>query len=131
MENQTVRKKVIRFQTRGAAFAALYGSKVGRIISMNRDGLCFRYLRDASHGEDDSRKKYKVSIFHQDGFTLHDVPCSIVKDRSLLSEYSFNLMTMGKCEIQFNEMTVEQQTDLDYFITHFIGNDAESRTNER
>ncbi len=131
MENQTVRKEVIRFQTRGAAFAALYGSKVGRIISMNRDGLCFRYLRDASHGEDDTRKKCTVSIFHQDGFTLHDVPCSIVKEHFLLSEYSFNLMTMGKCEIQFNEMTVEQEADLDYFITKFTSNDAESRTNER
>ncbi len=131
MENQTVRKEVIRFQTRGAAFAALYGSKVGRIISMNRDGLCFRYLREASHGEDDSQKKYTVSIFHQDGFTLHDVPCHVVKEHSMVSGYSFNLQTMGKCEIEFNEMTVEQEADLDYFITHFIGNDAESRTNER
>ena len=124
MENQAVRKEVIRFQTRGAAFAALYGSKVGRIISMNRDGLSFRYLRDAFHREDDSPKKCKVSIFHQDGFTLHDVPCRVVKEHSLLSEYSFNLMTMGKCEIQFNEMTAEQESNLDYFISQFTSNDT-------
>jgi len=123
MENQTVHKKNIRFQTIGAAFAALYGSKVGRIISMNRDGLSFRYMRDAFHREDDAQQKCKVSIFHQDGFTLHDVPCKVVKEHSMLSEYSFNLLTMGKCDIQFGEMTAEQESKLEYFISNFTSND--------
>ena len=124
MTEQISQRKDNLFQIRGAAFAALYGSKVGRIISMNRDGLSFRYLRDAYHREEDSPQSCKVSIFHQDGFTLHDVPCDVVKDHSLLSEYSFDLVKMGKCDIQFDAMTAEQESKLDYFITNFTSNDT-------
>ena len=124
MTKQISQRDDNRFQTRGAAFAALYGAKVGRIIDMNSNGLSFRYLRDAFHREDDAQQKCKVSIFHQDGFALHDVPCRVVKEHSILSEYSFNLLTMGKCDIQFGEMTAEQESKLDYFISNFISNDT-------
>jgi hypothetical protein len=91
---------------------------------MNKDGLSFRYLRDAYCREDDSQLKCKVSIFHQDGFTVHDVPCRVVKEHSMLSEYSLNLLKMGQCDIQFEELTAEQEAELDYFITHFVSNDV-------
>jgi hypothetical protein len=124
MENQTARSKDIQFQTRGAAFDTLEGSKVGRIIDMNKDGLSFHYLREAFQREDDARQKCKVSIFHQDGFTLHGVPCRVVKENSVLSEYSFNLLTIGRCDIHFGATTAEQESKLDYFISNFIGNDT-------
>ena len=91
---------------------------------MNKDGFSFRYLRDAFPREDDAQQKCKVCIFHQDGFTLDDVHCRVVKEHSVLSEYSLNLLTIGKCGIQFGEMTAGQESKLDFFISNFISNET-------
>ncbi len=106
-------------QAQNGAYAALHGSKVGIIIDINREGLSFRYFHDAMHVQDDSNKVLTVSIFNQDGFSLPHVPCRVIADDSMLSEYTFSLVKMYKCSLRFGELTAKQQSQLDYFLTHF------------
>jgi len=119
MENQISHKEQNRFQAKDVAYAALHGSKVGIIIDITREGLSFRYFHDATHVQDDSHKVLTVSIFNQDGFALQHVPCRVIADDSMLSEYTFSLVKMYKCSLKFGELTTEQQSQLDYFLVHF------------
>lgn len=105
-------------QAKNGAYAALHGSKVGIIIDIDRQGLSFRYFHDATHVQDDSLKELTVSIFNQEGFSLQHIPCRVIRDDSMLSEYTFSLVKMYKCTLQFEEMTAEQQSQLDSFLTH-------------
>jgi hypothetical protein len=89
------------------------------IIDINRKGLSFRYFHDATHVQDDSQKILTVSIFNQDGFSLQHIPCRVINDDSMLSEYTFSLVKMYKCTLIFGELTAEQQSQLDFFLTHF------------
>lgn len=118
MENPISQKESRRL-AQNVAYAALHGSKVGIIIDIDRKGLSFRYFHDATQVQDDSHKKLTVSIFNQDGFSLQHIPCRVITDDSMLSEYTFNLVKMYKCSLTFGELTAEQQSQLDYFLSHF------------
>ena len=120
MKNQnSSREKQTPLQAKDAAYAALHGSKVGIITDINREGLSFRYFHDATQVEDDTHRVLTLSIFNQDGFLLCHVPCKIISDDSMLSEYTFSLVKMYKCSLLFGELTVDQQSQLDSFIAHF------------
>ena len=119
MKKQISHREQNRFQAKDVAYAALHGSKVGIIIDINQKGLSFRYFHDATQVQDDSRKILTVSIFNQDGFALQHVPCRVMTDDSMLSEYAFSLVKMYKCSLRFGELTAEQQSQLDSFLTHF------------
>jgi len=117
MENQVSQKQRQR-QDKNRAYAALHGSKVGIIIDIDQQGLSFRYFHDATHVQDDSNKELTVSIFNQDGSSLQHLPCRVIRDDSMLSEYTFSLIKMYKCTLRFEEMTAEQQSQLESFLTH-------------
>jgi hypothetical protein len=120
MNNQgSQREKQTPFQAKDTAYAALHGSKVGVITDINNQGLSFRYFHDATHVADDTKKVLTVSIFNQDGFALHHIPCKVTTDDSMLSEYTFRLVKMYKCSLLFGELTAGQQSQLASFITHF------------
>jgi hypothetical protein len=121
MENP-VSQEQGRQQINSGAYAALHGSKVGMIIDIDRQGLSFRYFHDATHVQDDSNRDLTVSIFDQNGFSLQHLPCRVIRDDSMLSEYTFSLVKMYKCTLQFEELTVDQHAQLEYFLMHF--NDA-------
>lgn len=119
MKNEVTQRERSRFQSGSVAFAALSGAKLGRIVDIAQKDLFFRYFHDASQAGDDTRKLVMVNIFHENGFSLQDLPCRIIKDYPLLTEYKFNLVAMYKCHLQFVGLTEEQKAQLDFFITHF------------
>lgn len=113
------REKLTPFHAKDATYAALYGSKIGIITDINREGLSFRYFHDATQVEDDTQKELTVSIFNQDGFSLRHIPCKVITDDSMLSEYTFSLVKMYQCTLQFGVLTFDQQSQLVSFIIHF------------
>ena len=123
--NGSQREKPVPDQGKDKVYASLHGSKVGIVTDINREGLSFRYFHDATHVGDNTQKVLTVSIFNQDGFALRQVPCNVITDDSMLSEYSFNLVKMYKCSLLFGELTVEQQSQLDSFIVHFNNTEEE------
>lgn len=118
MKNQVTQSERYRFRTGSVAFAALSSSKLGRIIDITREELSFRYFHDTSQEGNDTRKLVTVSIFHENGFSLLDFPCRVVKEYTLLTEYKFNLVAMYKCHLQFVGLTEEKKAQLDFFLTH-------------
>ena len=119
MEQEINRRNYHRFQVRAGAIAALNDTKLGTITDISRAGLAFRYIDFGYEEEEDLKELQEVSIVNDAGFALHNVPCKIIKDDFTLPEYPFSSLRMNNCRLQFVQLTVEQQSQLDYFIANF------------
>jgi len=91
---------------------------VGIITEISQEGLVFRYIHEDSKDKKFANELLKVSI-HKNGFSLLNVPCRIIKDNDVLPEYYLSSAKMQKCYIQFEKLTEDQKSQLDYFISHF------------
>jgi hypothetical protein len=101
------------------ASAKLSNSMVGIITEITDEGLVFRYIQEDAEGKKNTEEQLEASIIHKDGFSLHNLPCRILKDNDILPEYYLSSAKMRKCYIKFEELTAEQKSRLDYFITHY------------
>lgn len=119
MEQEVERRNYYRFRVRAGAIAALNDSKLGTITDISRGGLAFRYIDFGYEAEEDSVEAPEVSIVNDAGFALHNVPCKIIMDDYSQPEYPFSTLRMNKCRLQFEELTPDQQAQLDYFIANF------------
>ena len=108
-----------RFRVECIASAKLSNSMVGIITEISKEGLVFRYIQEDAEGKKNATERLVVSIVHKDAFFLHNVHCRIIKDNDILNEYYLSSAKMQKCQIQFEELTADQKSQLDYFISHY------------
>ena len=126
MMNQVDQRKHPRFLVAYGAVAALTESKLGKISDISRGGLAFSYIDYEDEDDVAARKSSEVSIVHDPGFSLLDVPCKVIKDDYYPPDHH-GLLKMNKCRIQFYQLTPDQEAQLDYFIVNFaIGSSRES-----
>jgi hypothetical protein len=111
------------------AMAALNDSRVGIITSINKEGLSFHYAYSKTLDHKNAGEVLKVHIFHTDGFSLPNIPCKIITDEYIQPKYSFGLIALFECCIQFTAMTANQKEQLENFISRFrtggFGEDTE------
>ena len=107
-----------RFRVECIACVKLSNAMVGIITEISKEGLVFRYIRENSEEKKNANEPLTVSIF-KNGFSLLNVPCRIIKDNDILPEYYLSSAKMHKCYVQFEELTEDQKSQLDYFISHF------------
>jgi predicted nucleic acid-binding OB-fold protein len=118
INNQLGQGTHTRFRVEGIASVKLSNSKVGIITEIDKEGLVFRYIQEDSEEKTHTNEPLTVSIY-KNGFSLLNLPCRILKDNDILPEYYLSSAKMQKCHIQFEELTADQKSQLDYFISHF------------
>ena len=125
MEIGTDLREYRRYQVTNVSVAALNDSKVGVIMDISRAGLAFRYI-DFNHGDGEPLKdSTEVSIVHDSAdFSLHDVPCTIIREQHRLPGFYISTLRMNKCCLRFGTLTPNQESQLEYFIANFTDRSA-------
>jgi hypothetical protein len=113
-------REYCRYRVRSVAVAAINDSKVGVIMDISRAGLAFRYI-DFNHGDGESlSNSTEVNIVHDSaGFSLLDVPCTIIREQYQLPGFYISSLKMNKCCLRFGPLTPNQESQLEYFIANF------------
>lgn len=104
-----------RFEVQEGAFAAMRGpvSKLGQIIDISKGGLAFRYIDTGVYPD----RSFDLDILLTDnGFHLEEVPCKAISDSEITNEFQFSSITMRRLGAQFEELTHNQTSQLEYFI---------------
>lgn len=106
-----------RYRAGDGSYAALSpnSSKVGPIVDISMDGLCFRYI---VHG-DQPREPVETHIYVGDnGFYLDKMPYETVEDVEIDNPSSLATLIMRQRRIQFVGLTDNQKAQLKYFIAY-------------
>ncbi len=115
------RRTFKRFEVKEGAFASLRGpiSKLGPIKDISRGGLAFRYIDTGVRPD----RSFDLDISQTDnGFHMKDVPCKNISDSEISNEYHFSSIKMRRLGVQFSELTLDQTSQLEYFIqNHTMG----------
>ena len=117
VKKQTEQRIYPRFKVRTGVSAALGETKIGTIADIGRDGLVISCFDIHDQDEQGRRGSPKLSIFHDDGFSLKNVPCKILGE-CYQTQNAFG-SSIKKCHIQFKELTPEQKSLLEKFLDHF------------
>jgi len=119
MMHQVDQRKQPRFLVAYGAVAVLTESKLGKISDISRGGLSFSYIDYEDEDDVAAKKSSEVSIVHDPGFSLLNVPCKVIKDDYSPPDQLYGFFKMNKCRIQFYQLTPDQEAQLVYFIANF------------
>ena len=122
MEKKIDQRAHRRFQVRIGAGAALNESKMGAITNISRGGLAFSYIDIGGEHEKDRQVRPELSIVHEEGFALENIPCTILGEGSSPSQNLFGSSNINQCHIQFGQLTPEQKSQLENFLDNFTDN---------
>jgi len=90
-------------------------SRLGEVIDISLSGLSFRYL---ANGEPSNGSR-RLNIFLTERcFCLHDLSFETVSDVGTY-KIPFTPVTMRRSGVQFEGLTEDQISRLEYFIEHF------------
>ena len=113
------RREFERFKVVQGVYAIFepYASKRDQVIDISEKGIAFQYVatkkRTSVHG--------RIAIFVSDnGFSLKDIPISIVSDVELKKMRFFSGTKMRRCGGRFGKLTPAQAAKLDFFMKNYI-----------
>jgi len=123
METPAERRKSVRFIPREETFVALPDvGRMGPITDISLGGLGCNFVVSSGENELDINKKADPLPAHifasSSGFYLSNVLCRVAYDLSAhqdLSTYSFSI-TKRRCGLEFNELTKEQEKQINGFF---------------
>lgn len=121
MKSQIDRRTYPRFEVVHRAIAELGKFRTGRITDISKGGLAFHYF-DFSHKEGGAFDGLLlVNAVNHVGFFSFNLLCRVIMDDFTQSEtsHSHYLIRIKKCCVQFEWMTPEKKSQLDYFISNF------------
>jgi len=108
-----------RFKVRTGAGAALNESKIGAIANISRGGLSLSYIDLGDENKKDVQAAPQLSIVHEEGFSLENVPCKILEENNSTTQNLYSSVNINQCRIQFGQLTPEQNAQLENFLNHF------------
>ncbi len=109
------RRRFIRFPVKQGAFVVLKSDQatIGQLVDIGRGGLCYSYIDGLAMPGDD----FEIDLFmSQVGIFLRKTTVKTVSDIQVDTHIADNALSFGKRRLQFNELNLEQTTQLDYFI---------------
>ena len=122
MQERTKQRKQRLFHVRTGVGAALGETKLGTITTISRSGLtvsCFDFSVEGEKGRSGPPDSTELSIIHEDGFALHNVPCKILEENCSPSQNYFDSLNINQCCLQFGQLTTAQKSQLEYFLDYF------------
>lgn len=121
------KRKFKRLKGKEGAFAAFIRPNelinMGQIQDISMGGLCIRYLSV----NEDRDGCCEMKIFGSNDSFIHvdKVPCRIVYDQEV-PEYSWEQISIRRCGVEFQNLSVKHLTLLEEFINHFAFEDTQS-----
>jgi c-di-GMP-binding flagellar brake protein YcgR len=122
------KRKFKRLKGKAGAFAAFIRPNelinMGQIQDISLGGLCVRYL-----SIDGDREGYsEIKIFGSNDHFIHvdRVQCKVIYDQEL-PEYSWEQISMRRCGVQFENLSVMHQARLQDFIDHFAYEETQAQ----
>lgn len=95
---------------------ALDHAVIGQILNLSRGGLMFRYLADLY---DFKGTLAELDVyFAGDGLSMRRVPCRAVFNEAVENEMPFSSLSMRQCGVEFGELTLQQEAQLQHIIAH-------------
>ncbi|WP_321493225.1 PilZ domain-containing protein [uncultured Desulfobacter sp.] len=116
------RRKHKRFKAAEGAYAAISpnSNKLGQIIDISMDGLCFKYI-DTENMSDEPEKRNDESIFLSSmGYYVGDLPFQTIADYEITDMPSFSSMKVRKRHVKFTDLTFKQLFDLDCYMKNNV-----------
>lgn len=114
-----------RYRASDGAYAALSpdSSKVGPIVDISMNGLCFRYIVH----DDQPKEPVETHIYVGDnGFYLEKMPYETVEDVEIDNPSSLSTIIMRQRRVRFVGLNANQKAQLKYFIAHRTSNQTDS-----
>jgi hypothetical protein len=113
----------------GASVVLTHGSSsmMGLITDISKGGLAFRYLDQKTNHQEEPADYAELSVLWKtEGIEIENLHCKIIEDYDASPEYSFSLVPMRKCRVEFVDLTPEQEARLDKLIEQFAGRVAQN-----
>ena len=114
------RRKHRRYRAVEGAYAAISpnSQKLGQIIDISMNGICFKYI-DTGNGDQDAGTQKEDSIFLSSmGYYVGALRFRTVNDYPIDNRRSFSLMKIRKRHVQFTDLSFKQLFDLDNYLRH-------------
>lgn len=118
MNELSERRKERRFFVHHGAFAVStpFSLLLGQIIDISTEGLSFHYIAD----EISIAKSSAVSIYLKGkGFQLKEIPVKVISDIAATDSLASMAREMKRCSVQYKELSPEQKSQLEFFISHY------------
>ena len=119
------RRAHIRYRASDGAYAALSpdSSKVGPIVDISMNGLCFRYIVH----DDQPKEPVETHVYVGDnGFYLEKMPYETVEDVEIDNPSSLSTIIMRQRRVRFAGLNANQRAQLKYFIAHRTSNQKDT-----
>ena len=118
MNIESERRESLRLRPKAATFVALRPefSKLGKLLDINRSGLCFQYV---SKGESvETPAALNIDMFvSNNGYYLPNIPCRMVYDEKLKREMDFVMgLEYRRCGLRFDQLDKEQMDQLNLYL---------------
>ena len=117
------RRKHKRFKVPKDAFVVLRSDylKLGQIEQVSMNGLEFRYATS----EGSLNEPFELDIFLAGtAFYLYKVPFKTVSDSEAAKSTPFPSLPVRQCIVKFGELTLNQKSQLEYFIHNYTSDEA-------
>ena len=121
---QAERRKHRRFRMQDIAFAVLrdHVSKVGQIMDISMSGLSFQYIVNGGSLE----ASFELDILLANhGLCIEKVRFKKVSDFQIPNKSPFSPLLMRRCGVRFEELTLEQRSQLEDIIRKHALNDSD------
>ena len=122
MIKMTERRTRNRLHPRDLTFIAMRPTfeKLGKLLDINEDGLCFQYMAQIAVQRDHAEKEAPVEIDMFMGnkeYYLPRMPCAMVYDKQLEESMTFQIgLEYRRCGLKFKEFTKAQGDKLDFYL---------------
>ena len=109
------RRKHKRFRVQAGTCAVLVSHfyKWGQIIDVSRGGLAFHYSGNTLPPNASSHLGISMADI---GFYLRRIPFKVISDFEMAKEDYYSLKKTRRCGVEFGELTLNQMSQLEYFI---------------
>jgi len=118
MDNQTERRESLRLRPKLDTFVALRPefSTLGKLLDINRSGLCFQYL--TKEEPEETASALKIDLFGgNDGYYLPSIPCRRIYDEKSKKEMACILgLEYRRCGLRFGRLNQKQMDQLDLYL---------------
>ncbi|MGD8834890.1 MAG: hypothetical protein PVJ19_08125 [Desulfobacteraceae bacterium] len=100
------------------AFAIIKSNplKMGEIIEISRNGLSFNYIENEAKLADNRELDI---VFAEKDFHLSRLPFVPVDDTALSDDEPFNILSMKRMAVQFEELTTQQKRKIEHLLNHY------------
>ena len=118
----TERRKKVRLRPKDVTFVVLRPKfvKLGKLLNINRRGLCFQYMAESKGGGDQvvNAVSLKIDLFiSNNGYYLPSLPCKLIYETGIKDRMIFPTgLEHRRCGLQFKKLMKKQIDELERYL---------------